>query len=455
MRVLAITGNASLVVALGSMMRDWEVVNVRDVDEAAGSVQGAVVALIDSGDTSQGVEVADKLYRGGITIPCVIIGDVGNDHPRASILIRPFSLEDLGTAVKVAAERGPAPAADSSPVPATPDEPPVTTVTHAPPAERASTVSSRTGAPAAAVVPAPAPEPEKEPSRRGGLSVVRPEPEVEERPAEEEAGEEEPLPDATVDAEPIPEPVETPTRTTADYVRSPLEEAVAPEPPAAPTPAQRESFPPPAPAARFEAPSQAEPAQPSARWRRKRRPQQQTVAAEAESPLVRRLRAAASWAREVESLLEELPVLQDLWNLADALVGEIETQFSAQVTSVFARGEDGYQAVAHRGLSRVEAGMVVPESQPLFSDVISTQEGILIQPVDLAQGLVAGIGGARTEAMMAAPVIVDGQCIAIVVVGGERFAEVDLDRLSDLATEAAPGLAVALVLQRLSGRGVS
>jgi len=113
-RVLAVTGNASLVVALGSMMRDWEVVTARNADEALDNVQGAIVALIDLSDTSSGIEIADHLYRSGVTIPCVIIGDSVADHPRASVLVRPFSLEDLGTAVKIAADRGSGPAAAPS-----------------------------------------------------------------------------------------------------------------------------------------------------------------------------------------------------------------------------------------------------------------------------------------------------------------------------------------------------
>ena len=474
MRVLAITGNASLVVALGSMMRDWEVVSVRNVQEAVESAHDAVVALIDLGDTTHGVEVADQLYRGGITIPCVVIGDVDTDHPRASVLVRPFSLEDLGSAVKVAAERAAAAASapaprEPAPPPAPPaEEPPVPPVSRAQAAGRAPSRSKGAGAPAAATVPETPPEPEKQPGRRGGLTVVRPDPETVEEPAYAETSASDvatPVVEESA-AEPVPE---APARSTADYVRSQLEETAAYEQaPPAPPPSALESTPPQAPAARVETPAPAEPAQPaarvetpapgepaqpSARWRRKRRGQEQPAATqETESPLVRRLRSAATWAREIEALLEELPVLQDLWTLADALVAEVETQFAAQIVSVFTRGEDGYHAVAQRGLSRVEAGMVVPETQPLFSDVISTQEGILIQPVDLAQGLVSGIGGARTEAMMAAPIIVEGQCIAVVVVGGDRFAESDLDRLSDLANEAAPGLAVARLLQRLGGR---
>jgi GAF domain-containing protein len=171
-----------------------------------------------------------------------------------------------------------------------------------------------------------------------------------------------------------------------------------------------------------------------------------------ETKLVRRLHGAVTSIRELEDLLQELPMLEDLWAMADALAGELETVFEATIATVFVRADDGFHAVAHRGLSRVEAGMIVPETQPLFSDVLRTGEGILIQPVDLAQGLVAGIGGARTEAIMAAPAILEGERVAIIVVGRDGFNEADLDTLSDLATEAAPGIAVAHLLHRLRGR---
>jgi hypothetical protein len=50
---------------------------------------------------------------------------------------------------------------------------------------------------------------------------------------------------------------------------------------------------------------------------------------------------------------------------------------------------------------------------------------------------------------MAAPAVANGLCVAIVVAGRGGFTEADLDRLTDLATEAAPGLAVASMLERL------
>ena len=164
---------------------------------------------------------------------------------------------------------------------------------------------------------------------------------------------------------------------------------------------------------------------------------------------MRRLKAAVASAIELERLIEEMPFLTDLSSIADGLVAEVETQLRAQVASAYVARDDGYHVVAHRGLSRVEAGMIVPSTQPLFSDVTQTGEGILIQPIDLAQGLVAGIGGARTEAMMGVPAIVNGKQVAVVIAGSDRFDQADLERLNDLAIEAAPGLAVALALSRL------
>ena len=144
-----------------------------------------------------------------------------------------------------------------------------------------------------------------------------------------------------------------------------------------------------------------------------------------------------------------MPFLADLHAMAEGLVSEVDRQFVCAIASVSVLRDRGYEVVAHRGLSKVEAGMVIPETQSLFSDVIKTREGVLIQPVDLAQGLVAGIGGARTEAMMVAPALVNDECVAVVVIGGDKFEELDLDRLAELTAEAAPGIAVAQLLEQL------
>jgi len=455
-RVLAITGNASLVVALGSMMRDWEVVTVRTVEEATEAASDSAVALIDQGDSDRGLEIADQLYRSGITIPSVVIVDRSVDGGRASVLMRPFSLEDLSVAVRAASERVSTP----EPAHAVKTLPTRGPSTAAPEPERPS---PKRRASLTVVPPAPEPpvstaservEPESEaPEPVLESPAVEPDPlEVEEPPAEpfdepEELSEPEDEPeswDPEPEIEPEPEVVAV----------SPLDGRLTPHVPAQPQPAPVPAAAAPQAAVAVAAAQRAAQSEPQGRWRLRRKPARAEKNDEsAEPPLVRRLRRAAANLRDVEGLVEELPVLDDLRTLADALIGEIDAQFTAPVASVFTRGQDGYQAIAHRGLSRVEAGMVVADTQPLFSDVLRTGEGILIQPVDLAQGLVAGIGGARTEALMAAPALLNDECVAIVLVGGDRFDEADLDRLSDLAGEAAPGLAVAHSLQRLRGGG--
>jgi hypothetical protein len=101
--------------------------------------------------------------------------------------------------------------------------------------------------------------------------------------------------------------------------------------------------------------------------------------------------------------------------------------------------------------------MKVSPDQPLFRQMVARGEAVLIVPVDLAQGLVAGIGGARTDALVAAPVLdADGRCLAIAVAGRADFSEVDLDRLWARANEAAPGFAVSEHVQRTrAGHGTT
>jgi hypothetical protein len=455
MRVLAVTTNASLAVALDSMMRDWEVVTVRDIDAAVEAGPGAVVALVDVGDTEGGLAFTERLYRSGVTIPFVIIGDRVVDDDRVTVLVRPFSLEELGTSVREAARRqvSRVEVAAEPALPDTTDEP---SAPFAPEGGRGNGRGEISIAPPPPVPPPPVTIEDEVP-----VEVV----EAPEAIVAEPEPEPEPL--LAVPPEPEPEPDRFRESAADDRVAGPVPAAGTREPMygtteahAAPTtgrePApvrdERESEHADWSQAHPPRPSQPAPVEVPGRWRLRKKPTRTVAPEPIETPLVKRLKVAATQARQLETLLEELPFLADLRSMADGLAGEIEAVLNAAVASVFVRWEDGYHVVGFRGLSRVEAGMIVPETQSLFSDVLRTGEGILIQPLDLAQGLVAGIGGARTEALMAAPAVVHGECVAIVVAGGNEFVETDLDRLSDLAAEAAPGLAVAQLLERLRAR---
>jgi GAF domain-containing protein len=168
--------------------------------------------------------------------------------------------------------------------------------------------------------------------------------------------------------------------------------------------------------------------------------------------MMARLKNAIASARELEALVHELPVLAQPRAMGHAFLGEVVEMFGPQVAAVFAPSVDGaFGVIAAHGLSSVEVGLKVPPDQPLFLEIAQTLEAVLISPVDLAQGLVAGIGGARTEALMAAPLAVGGTCHAIVVVGRHDFTEFDLELLAEQAEEAAPGLAVAQMIDRLRG----
>ncbi|HVL91455.1 MAG TPA: hypothetical protein VM841_14600 [Actinomycetota bacterium] len=88
----------------------------------------------------------------------------------------------------------------------------------------------------------------------------------------------------------------------------------------------------------------------------------------------------------------------------------------------------------------------------MFTDVASRMEAVLVAPVDLVRGLVSGIGGTTTEALMVAPLDVDGRCAGIMIAGRSRFGDEDLERLWHLAEEAAPGFAAARLIERIRRR---
>jgi hypothetical protein len=97
----------------------------------------------------------------------------------------------------------------------------------------------------------------------------------------------------------------------------------------------------------------------------------------------------------------------------------------------------------------VEINMEVPPDHPLFVEVASRMGAVLVAPVHMAHGLVAGIGGARTETLMAVPMGLGGTCYGVAIVGGDEYSERDLDDFVALGAEAAPMLALAQILARL------
>jgi hypothetical protein len=186
-------------------------------------------------------------------------------------------------------------------------------------------------------------------------------------------------------------------------------------------------------------------ARPSRWFARRPRP-----ATSGERQLRERLAAVLTATAELERLIEEVPVLASLDGLARAIVDDVASQLQADTSALWRGSREGWHVLAHRGLTPHEATWTVPFDHPLFGEVDQSGGSILIDPVDAVQAAVAGIGGAHTESFMAASIAAGPGRFGILAVGRDRpLTEADLDVLVALATEAAPGIAVAEQLARL------
>jgi hypothetical protein len=171
-----------------------------------------------------------------------------------------------------------------------------------------------------------------------------------------------------------------------------------------------------------------------------------------ETQLRQRLAAALAAISELERLVEQVPMLNSLDDLADAIVVDLAAQLGADTVGLWRLGTEGWELLAHRGLTPHESRLRVPVDQPLFAEVDHTGGAMLIEPVEAVQAAVAGIGGAHTDSFMAASIAAGTARLGILAVGRNRpLTEPDLDLLVDVASEAAPGIAVAEQLVRLRG----
>lgn len=453
MRILAFTTDASLEVALASLDERFEIVAARDPEGALAEACRSDLALIALGSTERGASAVAALHRLRVGIPCLIVGDEmpGNDVG-APVLVRPFALSDLTEAMVGALQRPPI--LDE---PALPDPEPVA-------AEPEPELTPEPFAPPTLQTPAP------DPALLDELDAIAPEAAVAPEPAAEPAAVEQP---ATAAAFPDHETVE-------DLLRQ--LEAAAAAVPAAPVhpPADPVAW---ALAALHEIgdePRKAAPQLPAdspmsqiirqvaapvsgGEWladrgsgrglhRLRRRRRAIPLAGSARASIMRRVRSALEGARELESLLDEIPALCEPGSMARALVRETVELLGCETAALYAADADAYRVVAAHGLSPVEQSIVVPRDQALLCDIANRLEAVLVAPVDLVRGLVAGIAGSTTEALMLAPLEVDGRCAGILLAGRSRFGDEDLERLWHLAEEAAPGFAASRLIERIRHR---
>jgi len=409
-QVLALAAEPSLSAAL-NMMDGWEVTFASEVEHASQLSRGAAIVLVGGG-TDEGLRVVEELRGKGVTIPAVIIGDEPPpEGARYPVVVPPFTLEELRALVEIVVR-------DSA--------------TKA--VLRPTTETTVRTEPAVDPYASPAPV---EPERHLKLA-----PAPEHAPAVAAPPVSEPVQEEPGPVLPPPPPPSLPPAETPPPVQTPAAHA-------APAPPERSAPIPPVPAeAVIVGPSRGQAVR---RGLLRRRTREEERAAAPQSTVTGKLSAAAGALSQIEAALEEIPVLANLRDLTQALITEVVEMFSPQLAGLYLPAPEGYRVWASHGFSSVERTMTVAPHQPLFADILSRHEAVLIEPLDLAQSLVSGIGGARTNGFLAAPIEAHGKSVGVLVVGREHFANEDLSRLESLADEASMGLAVALGLDQLRG----
>lgn len=445
-RILAVTGNASLVMGLTFLPREWDVLS--QSPDATGPLDGDVVVL-DLGTTSAGLHCAQRVSPDS---HAVIIGTEEPDAPPPSgvlVLLRPYTVEELAEQIERLLSTGDAERAQD----------------HVP-------TRSTDGLEHRAVQTEPDVVATADPAE--GMSVPDGGTDRQRRSDRQERRRSLPArlfgrvaPDSTPQA---PDDAELLTQSPRSEGREDTQERVdgrqgSDPAPSAPSRSLAPGPPPPPPVAA----SSPIPADTSIserrtvratevrdedkgvasrpmRWRSRRG----KAAPERERQLRQRLTSVLAATSELEQLVREVPLLVDPPALGAAIVREVAHALEADSIGLWRQAEHGWYAVAHRGLTRNEASWVVPPDQPLFAEVDATGGALLLDPVDAVQAAVVGIGGAHTESFMAAAIAVGPGRYGILAVGRDRrLVEDDLDTLADLAFEMAPGLAVAQQIEWL------
>ncbi|MHB8511920.1 MAG: hypothetical protein ACYDCC_07020 [Actinomycetota bacterium] len=390
MRILAITNDASLEVALSSLPGNWEITSARDPQAVVESACHCDVALIALGTTDRGLSAFEDLKRLGVGIACLVIGDgPAPQDAETTILIRPFAMRELVDALRETLNRKPAAAPPSIVEPVLIEEPIV-----------------QEEAP-----PIPEPEPNPIEISEWAASLLNELAEID-QPVVEEA------PKRVLPAGVAPLHEATAARIVRHAAAAPSSSGWSPE--------SRHGL----------------------HRLRKRRKQSSSsgLSGGERASMLRRVRNALDGARELTALIEDIPALMHPEEIAIGLVRETVDLLGAESAALLV---PSWSVAASSGLTPAERAIKIPSDQALLADVSSRLEAVLVAPVDLVRGLVVGIPGTSCEALMLAPLEVEGTCHGILLAGRESFTDEALERLWLLAEEAAPGVAAASLIARL------
>lgn len=153
---------------------------------------------------------------------------------------------------------------------------------------------------------------------------------------------------------------------------------------------------------------------------------------------------------QLEAIAEEVPVVTSRTALSEAIVDAVAVEFEADTVGFWHRDSGGWVVTSCYGFTHREALAPADLDQPVLQEIDANGGAILLEPLARFQPLVRGIGGAHTESFMAAAVAVGGQHFGVLAVGRDRsLVESDLDRLIEMASEAAVGIGVAEHLERM------
>jgi hypothetical protein len=409
-RILTITDSPSLVIGLTLLPNDWEVESRTTIDD---DLDGGDVLVLDVGGTRAGLTALGLDGGAGApsavpALPTVVIGDVSWPHElpgHVILLLRPYVLSDLAERIEHLLENG---------------------IDGVPWTRRADGSVS---------------EVDVEVDLSAGEQPIT--------PAEVDV----PIASATVidvtDQRPGDEQL-TGAAHASSSLRSRIRASVSS------SAAKTATVPPTGlsilesrPSPRLPQTPDTQTAEPRLLARRRRR------TAGTEKQLRERLSRVLTATAELERLLDEVPQLASIPELATVIVEIVADRLEADTVGLWRSGDRGWTVQAHHGLTPHQAAWVVPFDHPLFSEVHRTGGSLLIFPVDQAAAAVAGIGGAFTESFMAVSVGAGEDRYGIIAVGRDQpLTGDDLDTVSGFALEAAIGLAVAEHLQRLQQRPV-
>ena len=407
-------------------------VAVPSVEDVAQQLRSEAIVLIDLGEEGANLAAARRLRRQGIRHGIVVIGSSSTAGlSGVTGLQPPFRLEDLDVAMQRAREV-------SAGAAKTREERPAFT---------------RTAEDAAQPPEAPAAALEGPPSPQSVASTTE------------------------VDGPPAPAPAETdPDKGDAAAQHGPEHDPV--EPPAAPAPVRRgpsrgvpevaldavtsvdeslfSSKAPAKPGAQSDGGTPGEPLRSKVdRWRKRlTAPISEEPAGAGQRELYERLVRIFAATSQIESIATELPLITDTSALYQAIVLEVADEFAADSVALWRSEEAGWVAAAHVGLTGHQAGLPIALDQPVLSDLDSQAGAILLEPTISFQGLLRGIGGAHRESFMASAITIGSHRLGILSVGrDEPLVEADLDRLVEMAAEAAVGIGVAEHIERMSTLG--